>query len=146
MKTNKKEIEFRKRRYELGLKYAKSTFIRYTTALLFVVSIYWVFLEYVEQKWTIIFPLIYFIGYIVVSADQYLTLHNGRNKKFILTNTIFKIEIIIDIIFIGISFFDYKLLFSYFSSKFVPVVIITVAILLKLIIIYKIKKLNIKGE
>lgn len=147
MKTkSKKELELQKQRYELGIKYAKSTFIRYMTAVMFVVSIYWLFLGYTQKNITILLPILYLLGYILASIDQYNTIHNNKKNKFIWTRNIFKIEIISNLILTVISIYNYKIIFPYFSRVSVPLSILIVSILLKIIIINKINRINKKGE
>lgn len=147
MKTkSKKELELQKQRYELGLKYAKSTFIRYMTAVMFVVSVYWLFLGYTQKNITILLPILYLLGSILASIDQYNTIHNNKKNKFIWTRNIFKIEIISNLILTVISIYNYKIIFPYFSRVSVPLFILIVSILLKIIIINKINRINKKGE
>ncbi|MFM1554730.1 hypothetical protein ABGF35_07685, partial [Helcococcus ovis] len=139
-----RELNFQKYRFELGMKYAKTSFIRYMTALLFVISLYWIFVMYVEKSSFIIIPIIYFFGYVICSADQYISLHTYKKNKFGITKIIFEIEIIFNFILIIITIIDYKVLFSFFNSQYVSIGILIFAILLKSLIVKKIIKINKK--
>lgn len=139
-KPTKKEIEFQKYRHNLGMKYGKTTLIRYATALLAVVSIYWLFLTYLSEYKLIFLPLIYFIGYIVCLTDQYLSLHGHKENIFNWTDIVMKLGIILNVILIGTGLYDYQMLFPYFSSATVAIAFMAIGILIKFIIIYKIKK------
>lgn len=133
---------FEKKRFELGLKYAKTTFIRYMTAVLSVMSLYWIYPSYLANKFFVILPLSYFIGFVICTVDQYITINQDKAKKFALTDIIMKITAIIDLLLIISALINYKLLFPYFKAYHIPVIIFSISVIIKLIIILKIKKQN----
>lgn len=141
-KQTKKDKKFQKDRYELAMRYAKSTFIRYFTAGLAVLTIYWIFLAYLSDKRLVIQPLAYFILYAIAMADQYLTLHSKPEREFKLTDIIMKISIVGDIAAIALAYFKMDIIFPYMASFMVVAVIFIIVIFIKLIIINKIKKIK----
>lgn len=141
MKKSKQQKEFEKQRYELGLKYAKSTFIRYMTAVFFVISIYWFYISLTVSRLVTLIPTIYLILYIICSVDQYRTLH-VKDEGFKKTENIMKITFMTDLILILISLFDYRLIFGYFANAIIPISILSISILIKYFIIKKINKLK----
>lgn len=139
-KKSKNKIE--KERYELSLKYAKTTFARYMTAFLFVYSIYWFYLALLTKPILAIIPFIFFVSYLTCMIDQYASLHNHKKKKFNWTINIMKITSIFDILMIFIALFNYKMLFPYYSKYYYPIIIFMIALVIKLFITKKIEKFN----
>ncbi len=141
MKKSKQQKEFEKQRYELGLKYAKSTFIRYMTAVFFVIAIYWFYLSLTVSRLVTLIPSIYLILYIICSIDQYRTLH-VKDEGFKKTENIMKLTLITNLILILISLFDFRLIFGYFANTIIPISVLSIGILIKYLIIRKINKLK----
>lgn len=141
MKKSKQQKEFEKQRYELGLKYAKSTFIRYMTAVFFVIAIYWFYLSLTVSRLVTLIPAIYLILYIICSIDQYRTLH-VKDEGFKKTEKIMKLTLITNIILIVISLFNFRLIFGYFANAIIPISVLSIGILIKYLIIRKINKLK----
>lgn len=141
MKKSKQQKEFEKQRYELGLKYAKSTFIRYMTAVFFVIAIYWFYLSLTVSRLVTLIPAIYLILYIICSIDQYRTLH-VKDEGFKKTENIMKLTLITNLILILISLFDFRLIFGYFANTIIPISVLSIGILIKYLIIRKINKLK----
>ena len=141
MKKSKQQKEFEKQRYELGLKYAKSTFIRYMTAVFFVISIYWFYISLTVSRLVTLIPTIYLILYIICSIDQYRTLH-VKDEGFKKTEKIMKLTLITNIILIVISLFNFRLIFGYFANAIFPISILSISVLIKYFIIKKINKLK----
>ncbi|WP_297376947.1 hypothetical protein [uncultured Helcococcus sp.] len=141
MKKSKQQKEFEKQRYELGLKYAKSTFIRYMTAVFFVIAIYWFYLSLTVSRLVTLIPTFYLILYVICSVDQYRTLH-VKDEGFKKTENVMKLTLITNIILIIISLFDFRLIFGYFANAIIPISVLSIGILIKYLIIRKINKLK----
>ena len=142
MKKSKQQKEFEKKRYELGLKYAKTTFIRYMTAVFFVISIYWFYISLTLSRLVTLIPAIYLVLYIICSIDQYKNLHI-KDDGFKKTNFIMKATLISDLILLLVSIFNFKLIFGYFAKATIPIVVLAISIIIKYIIIKKTNKLKL---
>ena len=140
--SNKKMREFEKQSHELGLKYAKTTFIRYMSAFLLVYSIYWFYLALLTKPILAVVPFIFFAAYLICMVDQYASLHNHKQKQFNWTLNVMKITLILDVLMIIVVIIDYKMLFPYYSKFYYPIITFAIGMIIKLFVIRKIIRLN----
>ncbi|WP_103981921.1 hypothetical protein [Helcococcus massiliensis] len=144
-KLSKKEAKLRKeneqKMRETGIRMAKASFIRYGTAFLAVVSLYWAATAYLVKNIYAIIPILYLLAYLFSSADQHLTIFKHKEGEFNWTYYVMIIFIVINLILLISIMINPKLVFPYFVDDLkIPLIGLIVGIFIKLLIIIKIKK------
>lgn len=125
-------------KYELSLKLSRYLLFRYTTSLIFFISLYWLAGAFLNNRnVTIAIPFTICILMLIVNIKTYSVIKNKNNKNNLkLIITLLRITIIIMILAILIASFDMKLILPYLSSyKFSFGLLISLILLL--VISYK---------
>ena len=125
-------------KYELSLKLSRYLLFRYTTSLIFFISLYWLAGAFLNNRnATIAIPLCICILTLIVNVKTYSVIKNKNdNNNLYLIINLLRITIIIMILAILIASVNIKLILPYLSSNKFSFGLL-ISIILLLVISYK---------